>query len=148
MGKLYKYRQTKIRHEIMKFKVECEENCRKTENCVGFVLNRYGSYCVLKSSKGYPQGHSRNQRFISGFLIDDKVKISISNETRLKSVEWSEIFSQYFFSIKACFSIMEICLTSIIAGNLIVREAVLSGSLTVVTKLKNVSLGSNKMLKM
>ena len=43
---------------------------------------------------------------------------------------------------------MEICLTSIIAGNLIVREAVLLGSLTVVTKLKNVSLGSNKTLKM
>ena len=76
-----------ILYEIMKFQMECEEHCRKTENCVGFVLNRYGSYCVLKSSKGYPQGHSRNQRFISGFLIDDKVKIIISNETRLNSVE-------------------------------------------------------------
>ena len=76
--------------------VECEEHCRKTENCVGFVLNRYGSYCVLKSSKGYPQGHSRNQRFISGFLIDDKVKISISNEMRKVSSEASFFLTTFF----------------------------------------------------
>ena len=71
----------------MKFQVECEENCRKTENCVGFVLNRHGGYCVLKSSKGYPQGQSRNQWFISGFITENKVKIGTSNKTSLKSVE-------------------------------------------------------------
>ena len=58
----------------MKFQVECEENCRKTANCVGFVLNRHSGYCVLKSSKGYPQGQSGKQWLISGFLTENKVK--------------------------------------------------------------------------
>ena len=58
----------------MKFQVECEENCRKTANCVGFILNRHSGYCVLKSSTGYPQGQSRKQWLISGFLTENKVK--------------------------------------------------------------------------
>ena len=78
----------------MKFQVECEENCRKTVNCVGFVLNRYNGYCVLKSSKAY-DGYRPG--FISGYLIEDKVKISISNETRLKGSSEARFFSQYFF---------------------------------------------------